>query len=110
MHEKDDISIMARLFVRGFKDGNLEQTRKTLEAIGATIAEDFKNGEYSVVIEKNRISGFEIVVDIKIYITGDDIADANIHEVEDTAKFLFNTLYEPIARIYMNRVLVDFCD
>ena len=110
MHEPDDISIMARLFVRGFKDGNLEQTRKTAKAIGGTIAKDFKNGGYSVVVEKDRISGFEIVADVKIYITGDDTEDANIHEVKDTAQFLFGLLYEPIARIYMKRVLVDFCD
>lgn len=110
MHEPDDISIMARLYVRGFKDGNLEQTRQTAEAIGKTIAETFKNGNCSVVIEKEEVSYFDIVTDVKIYITGDDTKDANIHELQDMAKFLFGLLYSPIARIYMDRVLVDFCD
>ena len=110
MHEPDDISIMARLVVHGFKDGNLERTRKTAEAIGAALAEDFQAGDYSVIIEKVKIQYFDIVTDVKIYLTGKNTADADLTELEDMAEFLFGMLYSPIARIYMDRVLVDFCD
>jgi flavodoxin len=110
MHESDDISIMARLFVHGFKDSDLVKTRKIAEAIGETLAWDFKNGDYSITIEKVKIQYFDIVTDVKIYLTGDNTADADLAEVEDMAEFLFGMLYSPIARIYMNRVLVDFCD
>ena len=110
MHDKDDISIMTRAFIRSFKDPRLFATKLVAETTAILIAQDFKKGNPKILVEIAQATWDEITVDIKIYIEGDDTQDADLQEIHDKAYELLHEMIEPIGTIYEDRVLVDFCD